>query len=142
MVKSLRFKGDMSSRFSHTSGLTKLIIFIEFFLVSYLLYSLTKNVYNSYQIDSYIDDFESENSSLEDENRQKTDDYLYFTSPEYIDKIAKQNLSLVNQGEEVIILSPDVLNVETGSSDLEEGGFAVYGGQSTASQWWDLFFSD
>jgi cell division protein FtsB len=142
MVKSLRFKGDMSSRFSHTSGLTKLIIFIEFFLVSYLLYSLTKSVYNSYQIDTYIDDFEAENETLEGENQQKTEDYLYFTSREYIDKIAKQNLGLVNQGEEVIILSPDILNVNNGNDEMEDGGFAVYGGQSIPEQWWGLFFSD
>ena len=44
------------------------------------------------------------------ENKQKTEDYLYFTSDEYIDKIAKQNLGLVNQGEEVIILSSNLLN--------------------------------
>ncbi len=106
------------------------------------MYSLTKNVYNSYQIDKYIEEFEMENLSLEDENRVKTEDYLYFTSEEYIDKIAKQNLGLVNPGEEVIILSPDVLS--PGSDDyLEiEGDYAIYSGMSNAEQWWDLFFGD
>ena len=95
----------MSSRFSHTSSVTKMIIIVEFFLVAYLIYSLTKNVYNSYQVDQYIEEFEYNNMQIEIENKQKTEDYLYFTSDEYIDKIAKQNLGLVNQGEEVIILS-------------------------------------
>ena len=41
-----------------------------------------------------------ENNLIELENRQKTEDYLYFIE-EYIDKIAKQNLGLVNSGEEL-----------------------------------------
>jgi len=67
-----------------------LVGFAEFLLVAYLIYSLTKNVYNSYQVDKYIEAFETENAQIEEENRQKTEDYLYFTSEEYIDKIAKQ----------------------------------------------------
>src|SRR3989338_8969618 len=131
----------MSSRFSHTSSFTKFIIIFEFVLVSYLLYSLTKNVYNSYRVDKYIENFENENALIEEENRQKNADYLYFTSEEYIDKMAKQNLGLVNPGEEVIILSNEPLLddglVEDGSSD-----FAKSGERSNADEWWALFFGD
>ncbi|MFH1218579.1 MAG: septum formation initiator family protein [Candidatus Peregrinibacteria bacterium] len=132
----------MSSRFSHTSSLTKFIIIIEFLLVAYLVYSLTKNVYNSYQIDKYIATFETENAQIEEENRQKTEDYLYFTSEEYIDKIAKQNLGLVNKGEEVIILSEDVLSEETDEEAFEAADYARYTGGSNAGAWWDFFFGD
>ena len=132
----------MSSRFSHTSGLSKLIIIVEFVLVSYLLYSLTKNVYNSYQVDKYIVAFENENSLIEEENRQKTEDFLYFTSEEYIDKIAKQNLGLVNPGEEIIILSPDVLGDDGVYEDLGIDEYARYSGLSNAEAWWDFFFVD
>ncbi len=132
----------MSSRFSHTSNLTKIIIIIEFLLVGYLVYSLTKNVYNSYQIDKYIESFETENVQIEEENRQKREDYLYFTSEEYIDKIAKQNLGLINSGEEVIVLSPDVLSDDI---VLDEGAltdFARYSGKTNPEQWWDFFFGE
>ncbi len=133
----------MSSRFSHTSSLTKFIIIVEFFLVGYLVYSLTKNIYNSYQIDKYIETFEAENFQIEAENKQKTEDYLYFTSEEYIDKIAKQNLGLVNRGEEVIILSPDILSEETVTEETEfSGDYALYSGMSNAQQWWNFFFGD
>ncbi len=132
----------MSSRFSHTSSFTKLIIIVEFVLVSYLLYSLTKNVYNSYQVDKYIVAFENENALIEEENRQKTEDYLYFTSQEYIDKIAKQNLGLVNAGEEIIVLSPDVLGDEEFDEDLDVGEYAKYSGLSNVEAWWDFFFVD
>jgi len=132
----------MSSRFSHTSNLTKIIIIVEFLLVGYLVYSLTKNVYNSYQIDQYIEMFEQENVQIEEENRQKREDYLYFTSEEYIDKIAKQNLGLGNPGEEVIILSPDVLSEEIVVDDEELSDFARYSGMSNPRRWWEFFFGN
>lgn len=131
----------MSLRFSHASSLTKLIIFVEFFLVSYLLYSLTKNVYNSYQVDKYIEEFERENAAIESENRQKTEDYLYFTSEEYVDKIAKQNLGLVNNGEEVIILSVDALEEEL-VADGEYPDAARFTEKSNVGQWWEFFFGN
>lgn len=141
MLKFLRFKVLMSTRFSYTSSFTKLILVIEFALVAYLLYSLTKNVYNSYQVDKYIITFEAENSAIADENKRKTEDYLYFTSEQYIDKIAKQNLGLVNPGEEIIILSPDVLGEDSG--ELGDGTeFAKHSGATNPGQWWGLFFED
>ena len=130
----------MSSKFSHTSGLTKTIIIIEFVLVAYLVYSLTKNVYNSYQVDKYIETFKEENSRIAEENQPKTADYLYFTSEEYIDKIAKQNLGLVNAGEEVIILSAEAL-AEPDASEVEEADeFAKHIGKSNVQQWGEFFF--
>lgn len=130
----------MTSRFSHTSSLTKLIIVVEFLLVAYLLYSLTKNVYNNYKVDNYIEDFREENLLIERENRQKTEDYLYFTSQEYIDKIAKQNLGLINPGEEVIILAPETF-ADGGVNDSAEGDLAKHEGLSNAAKWWDFFFN-
>lgn len=133
----------MSSRFSYTSSLTKFVIIFEFFLVGYLVYSLTKNIYNSYQVDKYIEAFETENAQIEAENKQKTEDYLYFTSEEYIDKIAKQNLGLVNRGEEVIILSPDILSEEAVTEETDSSGdYALDPGMSNVAQWWDFFFGD
>ncbi|MBU1151645.1 septum formation initiator family protein [Patescibacteria group bacterium] len=129
----------MSSHFSNTSSVTKIIIIIEFLLVAYLLYSLTKNIYTTYQIDKYIETFETENMALEVENLQKTEDFLYFTSQEYIDKIAKQNLGLINPGEEVLIISPDVF-VEAVGSDEDELGYAVYSEKSNLKKWWNFFF--
>jgi cell division protein FtsB len=130
----------MSSRFSHTSNLTKIIIITEFLLVGYLVYSLTTNVYQSYQIDKYIEAYEVENLQIESENMQKRDDYLYFTSEEYIDKIAKQNLGLINSGEEVIVLSPDVLSDDIVLEEEDSADFARHSGMTNPEQWWDFFF--
>lgn len=132
----------MSSRFSHTSSFTKAVIIVEFLLVSYLLYSLTKNVYNSYKVDKYIEEFEQENSVIEAENKQKIEDYLYFTSQEYIDKIAKQNLGLVNPGEEVLILAPELLADVEEENVQPEGEFAKFYGKSNSKLWWEFFFGE
>ncbi len=132
----------MNISFSHTSSITKLIIVVEFLLVGYLLYSLTKNVYNSYQVDKYITAFEDENARIEEENKQKNEDYLYFTSEEYIDKIAKQNLGLVNPGEEVIIVASNSSS-DTNEGILEEDStVAKYSGKSNPERWWNFFFGE
>jgi cell division protein FtsB len=132
----------MSSRFSYTSNFTKLIIVIEFALVSYLLYSLTKNIYNGYQVDQVIETFQRENAVIEEDNRRKNEDYLYFTSEEYIDKIAKQNLGLVDRGEEVIILSQAVSNPQQdeGDKDSTVNSLSRRSKMTNPEQWWDFFF--
>ncbi|MFA6991690.1 MAG: septum formation initiator family protein [Candidatus Gracilibacteria bacterium] len=130
----------MAAVFSNSTGITKFIIIVEFFLVAYLLYSLTKNVYNSYQVDKYIETFESENSQLETENKQKMQDYLYFTSEEYIDKIAKQNLGLINPGEEIIVVAADLNPSKNIDDELEDGDFATKPEPSNPQKWVEFFF--
>lgn len=138
---------------SNTSSLTKVILIVEFLLVAYLIYSLTKNVYNSYLVDRYIAEYEKENTLIKTENQKKTSDYLYFTSEEYIDKIAKQNLGLVNPGEEVIVISSDSLSYDaknTGQEfqDILNGKKDSFENpdnikietRSNAQKWWDFFF--
>jgi len=109
-------------------------------LLSYLIFSLTSNVYESYKVDSYIEKFEEENAKLAAEIRQQNADYLYFTSPEYIDRIAKQNLGLVNQGEQVIVLAPEVFGEVAGEEVVDDGYFAVFSGNSNVQDWWEFFF--
>ncbi len=131
----------MATNFSHSNSLTKFIIIIEFVLVAYLIYALTKNVYNSYLVDRYVDTFKEENLQIELENKAKTQDYLYFTSEEYIDKIAKQNLGLINPGEEIIILSSDVIDAGFDDATVDDlPDYARYDGDSIPRQWWNLFF--
>ncbi|MBD3330287.1 hypothetical protein GF354_02025 [Candidatus Peregrinibacteria bacterium] len=132
----------MTTRFNNTSNLTKIIIILEFLLVAYLLYSLTKIIYNNYRIDSYIETFRAENAQIEEENRKKTEDYLYFTSEEYIDKVIKQNWNYVNPGEEIIILSPEVVNTEIEVNKEELPDAKTYSGMSNPAQWWSLFFDN
>lgn len=127
-------------RFTSTNSFTKLIVIGELALLSYLIFSLTSNVYESYKVDSYITKFEEENALLEAEIAQQNSDYLYFTSPEYIDRIAKQNLGLVNPGEQVIVLAAEVFGEEVGEEAVSDSYFAVFSGNSNVQDWWEFFF--
>ena len=131
----------MAFRFQHTSNFTKMVIIGEFFLVSYLLYTLTVSVYKSYQIDQHIKNFEAENARIEEENLRKSEEFEYYSSDAYIEKMAKQNLGLVNAGEEVIII-PSADSKSTGIV----GGDSVTGEDNGATnagnpqKWWKFFF--
>lgn len=130
----------MPFKFSPTSNIAKLIIVVELILVIYLLNTLTVSVYRGYQIDKVIQQFQSDNQRISDDNRKKSEDYQYFTSTNYIDKIAKQNLGLVNPGEEVIVLSnqnvpaADAVLVDSSSKDNSMADL------NNSKKWWFFFF--
>jgi hypothetical protein len=118
-----------------------MVIIGEFFLVSYLLYTLTVSVYKSYQIDQHIKSFEVENARIEEENRRKSEEYDYYSSDAYIEKMAKQNLGLVNQGEEVIIIPSENVKSSGVVGGIEEDDDSGSGSSLSNSQkWWKFFF--
>lgn len=130
----------MGLKLQHTSNLTKLIIIGEFLLVSYLLYILMASVYKSYQIDVHIKNYEKENQRIAEENRLKSEEFDYFSSSAYVEKIAKQNLGLVNPGEEVIIIPKE--NIKTtgivGDNAEEQTDGIVQ--LNNSQRWWKFFF--
>ncbi len=129
----------MAFKFSPTSNITKLIIVVELILVIYLLNTLTVSVYRGYQIDQVIKEYDAENQRIETDNRQKLEDYEYFTSQNYIEKIAKQNLGLINPGEHVLILPLDATNqdVKQDGEDSKESALSEF---NNAQRWWIFFF--
>ncbi len=131
----------MKISFSHTSKVTKLIITLQFVLVAYLLYTLTKSLYDGYTVDQYIEQIQAENEKLALENQQKIEDYLYFSSDEYIDKIAKQNSGAVNPGEKVIIITDSGFADEV-NEDYLDLPVARYEEVSKPRQWVNFFFKD
>ena len=128
----------MALKINHRARSTKIIIVIQLFLLSYLLYSLTKNVYNSFAVDKIINNFEEENLIIAEENKRLNEDYLYYTSEEYLDKIAKQTLGQVNQGEIMIVLTDEYSKSEI-NEELGEG-LASYQEDSNVDAWWNFFF--
>ena len=132
----------MALSFQRTSNKTKLIIVGLLLLVSYLLFTLTSSVYKSHQLDVHIRSFETENARIEEEIRRKAEELGYYNSEAYIEKIAKQNLGLVNPGEEVIIIPEEVLDSGGESPDggLEDGSVKSYESLSNPEKWWKFFF--
>ena len=119
------------------TSLTRLIIVGELILVTYLFYTLTVSVYKSYQLDQVINEYSQENAKIEADNKQKTEDYNYFTSDNYIEKIAKQNLGLVRPGEQVIVL-PKLDNSADSLTNSSDGN--DYKTMSNSQIWWSFFF--
>jgi len=123
-------------------NITRIILVAGFVMVAYMLYNLTVTVYENYQIDTHIHNFEEKNATLREENLQKLDDYKYYTSSAYIDKIAKQNLGLVNPGEEVIVLTQSntesMLAMDVALQEQERS----MANWSIPKKWWTFIFDE
>jgi len=132
---------SLHSKFSSYSGLTKTIILIEFVLVTYMLYALSASVYKNYQIDVHIENFEAENRKIAQENAKKSEDYKYYTSEAYAEKIAKQNFGKKNPGEEVIILPKSDDNVVLESEEIATIDLKNKRQMSNPQRWWHFFFN-
>ncbi len=133
----------MRFEFHHASRTTKLVLIGEFLLVSYLLYALTSYIYKNYQVDYHIKNFQAINEKIERDNRKAAEDLLYFSSTQTIEKIAKQDLGLVNPGEEVIIVSDDLLKqpvVDDGNGFGDSEKLSKYYSLSNPRKWWKFFF--
>jgi len=130
----------MDLQFQNTSSSAKFVIVGLFLMVSYLIYSLTVSIYKSYQIDIHIKQFEAENKRIEDENRKQSEDFEYFSSSAYIEKIAKQNLGLLNRGEEIIIIPGEAFDEGVSGVESLDENERPYSGQSNPSKWWKFFF--
>lgn len=123
-----------------TSPTLRLIIIAGFIIVAYMLYALTVSIYRDYEIDRHIKNFEAEQAKLIAENQQKLEDYQYYTSKTYIEKIAKQNLGLINPGEQVIILPYEEDTSLTASEETEAEFELRLNKMNNPEKWWTFFF--
>ena len=122
-------------------GLIRLVLIVGFFVVAYMLYNLTVSIYDNYRIEQHIAEFETRNAELLEENQTKLADFQYYTSEEYIEKIAKQNLGLINPGGKVIIIPDEDLVILTESEDAEALSEELRASWSNPKKWWKFFFS-
>ena len=122
------------------SRATKMILTAEFILLAYMLYVLSTSLYKSYQVDRFIQNAADENAKLAVSNSSLAEDFEYYRSDAYREKIAKQNFGLVQPGEEVIILS------KSDQPSLSSGEHAArvsnqyYNSLSNPKKWFMFFF--
>jgi hypothetical protein len=107
-----------------------------------MLIALTTSEYQSYRIEKYIDEFEKSNQRLALENEELLNQYDYYSSSEYQEKVAKQNFGLINPGEEVIIIpeSAMVSDEEVFSEGIDDARVRQFKGLSNPVKWWYFFF--
>lgn len=122
-------------------GMMRLLLILGFFGFAYMLYNLAVSIYDNYQIEQHIANFEQKNAELQEENKQKLADFQYYSSPEYREKIAKQSLGLINPGEEVIVIPDEALIVLSEDEDLARLSEELRASWSNPKKWWKFFFS-
>lgn len=122
------------------SRATKTILIVEFVILSYMLYVLSTSLYKSYQVDRFISNAEEENQKLQSQNQDLTEDFKYYSSAAYQEKIAKQNLGLVRPGEEVIVLAPDGPGYLTESEKVSKASDEYYRSLPNPKKWFLFFF--
>ncbi len=123
-------------------NVARLIIIVGFIFVAYMLYKLTVSIYENYQIDSHIATFEAKNAELAAENLDKIESYQYYTSDQYIEKIAKQNLGLINPGEKVIVITEEDNNTILEAEYEQAQTLAMQNSWSTPRKWAEFFLNE
>lgn len=131
----------MQDTIENQFGTMRLVLIVGFFVVAYMLYHLAVSIYENYQIEKHIEEFQTRNEELKEENQQKQEDLAYYISEEYIDKIAKQNLNLVNPGEKVIVIPDEDLIVMSQDEDTAALSEQIRASWSNPKKWWKFFFS-
>lgn len=122
-------------------NLMRLVLIVGFFVVAYMLYNLTVSIYENYQVEKHIQEFETRNAELKAENDQKLADFQYYTSEEYVEKVAKQNLGLINPGEQVVVIPDEDLIVLSQDAEEQRVAEQIRASWSTPKKWWKFFFS-
>jgi cell division protein FtsB len=122
-------------------GFMRLVLIIGFFVVAYMLYNLTVSIYDNYRIEQHITEFEDRNEELTLENQGKLEDFQYYTSEEYKEKIAKQSLGLINPGEQVIVIPDEDMIIRSESEEFANLSEELRASWSNPKKWWKFFFS-
>lgn len=129
----------MSRKISNT---TRAVLILEFIIALYMIISLTTSKYNSYKTLEYIEKYKLENEKLAEENSKLEEQYEYYQSAEYQEKIAKQNFGLINPGEKVLIIPEK--SVQTPEEEFNDTvineKIIFYQGLSNPIKWWYYFF--
>ncbi|MFA6024625.1 MAG: septum formation initiator family protein [Candidatus Gracilibacteria bacterium] len=119
----------------------RLLLIVGFLVVAYMLYKLTVSIYENYQIEKHIQEFEAKNAELQAENEAKLADFQYYTSEEYVEKVAKQNLGLINPGEQVLVIPDEDLIVLSQNEEEQRVAEEIRASWSSPKKWWKFFFS-
>jgi cell division protein FtsB len=109
------------------------IRFVILIAIAYLLFVVGKTLYQSYQVRKQIDNMEVSITKLQQTNRELSEKLLYYQSPSYAERIARERLGLQKPGEEVIVILPEKV------AKVEEKD--PYDKLSNQQKWWNFFFN-
>jgi cell division protein FtsB len=120
----------------------QLIIIGGFIVFFYIFFALATSIYKAYRLEQHIAQFESRINELAKTANQKPEDVKYFSSIEYKDQYAKENLNLLNPGERLIIIPQEEQKIKRGVSllSMESNTPKAVLNLPNRNQWWAYFF--
>jgi|SRR6056300_347883 len=121
----------------------KFILIVQFVLTIYLLLTLGISEYKNFKVQNFINEFDVKNQNLSFENELLSNELDYYSSPQYQEKIAKQNLGLINPGEKVLVIQVDDSLSETQRYELslQQNKISRIKSLPNYKKWWYYLFS-
>lgn len=101
--------------------LTKQVtIIVGLAVVSFMAFGLALSFYRNILFEEKLQALEEENRELAEEIRKSRRDLEYYTSSQYKDKYAKENLGLLGPGEKLLIIAKEDEPRDLSGEELSE----------------------
>lgn len=97
----------------------QLTIVIGLTVVGFMAFGLALSYYRNVLFEQTLDNIHDQNDVLRAEIEQGYRDLEYFQSSQYKDKYAKENLGLVNPGEQVLIIQQPTASLDPNEEESE-----------------------
>lgn len=99
-----------------------------------MIISLIKGIQTTLQAKNRVSNLEQKKADLAEEKRKLEEQYKYVQTPEYLEKVAREELHLSKPGEEVVIIPEEMLASNGGEvkklPEEEKPNFL---------KWWEVF---
>ena len=110
---------------------SKLAIFSLIILLAFFVNLKFKQWQNQRQIEKQMQELQSQAQTLQKKNDELNQSLQYLNSPDFKERVARQQLGLKKEGEQVYSFGQPTATTTDQSSAKK---------QSNASKWWDYFF--
>lgn len=117
----------------------KITIFVGLFLLAWVLFSYSKMLYKSYQLDQKMQWFRGENAILITANATLTEEFEYLQTEYFLERVAKEKLNKKMRGERVIVLEEPKEEFAT-VTDRSELLRIKLNALTNSQKWWYYFF--
>ncbi|MFA5777005.1 MAG: septum formation initiator family protein [Parcubacteria group bacterium] len=109
-------------------------------ITGWISYFALKENKRSKQIESEINNLRTEAEKLRENNKAMQDKIVYFETPEFQEKMAKEKLNLQKENENVAIIKPSLVSGSeriAGKTTVAEKEVPK---KPNYEKWWDYFF--
>jgi len=101
-------------------------------VILYLFYVVGKTLYQSYLVRKEVDNLEVTITELQQSNKELSEKIIYYGSPSFRERIARERMGLQKPGEEVIVILPEAKS-KVAEKDPEDS-------LPNYEKWWKFFF--